>query len=277
MVAINGVELYQAQESERASEANVNVTSIPMEAAEDQIVTALERQKSPSLSGTATGIRLSGLSGYSSDPQTALAEWVQQFESLCNEAQGSGWTLTDDERNDSIQVVVSEASWTRVETGAPLEVAWTLQCEVGEGVLTDQARSPTSATPNSAETLDGTDLGSIDEKRTATTVEMEVFPIALGDASDTILIPEGGQVREVTISGRVGGSKSELRSFDDTMDALVGGNTQATYQTAFPGTTHEVVVGGYASTFAAGDPHTLRYTLTLHEGLTLHGGQSGVQ
>lgn len=268
-VAIDGVDLYQAQESELASQANVNVTSIPTLGADEQIITALERQESPALSGTTTGIRLSGLSEYSSDPVTALAEWTQEFESLCNEAQGSGWTLVDDERNDSIQVLVTEAGWTRVETGAALEVGWTLQGERGDGVLNDQARSPTGASPNTVETLDGTDLGSVDEKRTTITAEMGVFPIALGDASDSVITPEGGQVREVSMSGRIGGSTSELRSFDDTLRGLVGGNTQATYQTAFPGTTHDVVVGDYASTFAAGDPHTLRYTLTLYEGLAL--------
>lgn len=267
-VTIDGLRLWGANESTNASEARIDVTSVPSQGSDETLVVGLESAETQPLSGRVTGIRLTSKSGYSSDPETALADWIQRFESLVIAEQGDGWTISDDERNRSIDGIVTEASWTTAE-GAPYEARWSLSFARGEGVLNNATRSPTSATPNTSSTLGGTDLGTITERRTERTIEIETTPIAFADESETILTPQSGVTRRVTLSGRIAGTVADLRTFDDTIRGYVGDNTTRTYQTGFPGTSHSVLVDSYDSTHNAGSPAHLTYALTLFEGIAL--------
>lgn len=268
MITIDGLRLWGARESTNASEARLDVTSIPSQGSEETLVVGLESAETQPLSGRATGIRLTGQSGYSSDPETALSEWVQEFESLVIAEQGDGWALADDERDRSIDGIVTEASWTMAH-GAPYEVRWSLSFDRGQGVLNDASRAPTTATPNATTTLGGTDLGTITERRMERTIDIGVTPIAFADESETILTPQSGVTRRVTIAGRVTGSAASLRTIDDTMRGYVGDNTTRAYQTGFPGTSHDVLVDSYDSTHNAGSPALLTYAMTLFEGVAL--------
>lgn len=267
-LTIDGLRLWQAQESQSQTQANLNVTTVPTMDGDEAIITGLEAQEQPAMNGTVTANRLAENSNYSSDPLTALSEWIQEFESLAQSEQGSGYTLSDDERNRSIQVIVEEASWTYAYE-APYEASWTLKTVQGEGVLSSAARSPTSATPNTAATLDNQDLGHVREWQTSLKINLETFPIAYGSTQETIVQPSSGMVREFSWQGRKSGSLTDLRNFDDAMRGKLGSNNDATLTTGFPGTQHTVIVGDYQSTFEAGDPHSLRYQATVYEGLAL--------
>lgn len=272
-VTIDGLQMLGAQESQTTTETQADVTSAPSQDSDENLVVALEAQETIPLSGIATGIRLSSRSGYPSDPADALAQWVQRFETLCQAEQGEGWTVADDERGTSVNAVVTEASWTH-NAGGPYEVQWDLTAEVGEGVLDDAPRGPTTATPNAVATLtgpDGTviDLGSVDEKRTELSVGVDVTPIAYAGPGESVITPTSGSVRQVTLSGRVGGPLADLRAFESDVQSLAGSNQQVTYQTGFPGTTHDVVVQNFDATHVGGQPATLRYSLSVVEGLAL--------
>lgn len=264
MIYIDGLPLYGAQESQAELQTNVNVSSVPTMDGEDTLVTALEAQESAGISGRVTGLRLAEKSGYPSDPQWAIADWIQRFESLCKSEQGTGWTLEDNERGRSIQAIVTEASWT-YSYEAPYEASWTLQARRGEGILTQEARSPTQHRPNSTALLDSQDLGSIDEFETTLQVDVETFPLAFGSTADTLITPASGMVREVTWSGQKTGSSSALQSFDDSMRSKLGPGSQSDLQLSFPGGTLSVIVSEYRSTFAAGDT-SMRYMCSVVEG-----------
>lgn len=269
----DGLDLVGAQESQSATDAQADVTSAPSQATDEALIVSLKARESLPLSGTATGIRLSSLSGYPSDPADALSQWVQEFETLVQPQQGDGWTLADDERNRSVNVVVTDLSWTH-NAGGPYEVQWELTAERGEGVLDDAPRTPTSVTPNSTVTLtpsggSAIDLGSVDEKRTELATDVDITPIAYGDPSDSVISPNSGTTRRVTLSGRVGGTPSELRTFETDVRSISGTNTQVSYQTDFPGHTLDVVVSGFDPTYVAGQPSTLRYSMTVLEGVTV--------
>lgn len=92
---------------------------------------------------------------------------------------------------------------------------------------------------------------------------------AFAEASETVVIPQSGVDRRITISGRKAGTQSELRAFDTAMEQTLGIDQEVTYQTGIPGTSHEVVVGNCDSTYQAGSPSLLPYSLELFEGLAL--------
>lgn len=267
-VSIDGLRLYGAQETDAEVEANAGLTSAPTMGSDEAIISALESQESPAISGRATANRISNDPDYPSDPHNALAYWVQRFESLCQSEQGDGWQLVDDERGRSVLATVQKAQWT-YSYEAPFEVQWTLGTIRGNGVLSQASRTPNSQTPASDSTLGGTSLGSLDEMQVTLEFDVEPFPIAFGDPSDAVLSPNSGVVREVSWSGFKHGSQTQLQSFDDEMRGNLGGNTTLTLQTAFPGTSHEIVLSNYRSTMMAGDPARLRYTATGFEGLAL--------
>lgn len=264
-LTVDGLQLYGADESTVPTQGAVNVTSVPSE--EEPFLYSLTANEQATVAGRATGIRLSGLSAYSSDPETALAEWVQEFVSLVNSEQGSGYTVADDERDRSVTATATACSWTRAQ-GAPFQALWEIDLQRGDGVATTASRSPTTQSPGTTETLGGTDLGTILEKRVETQVDVDTIPLAFSPTSETVIVPQSGTQRRITVSGRAAGTQTELESKDDTLRGYVGDNQQLTYQTAFPGTSHEVVVDTYESTINAGSPSLLEYNLQVIEGLT---------
>lgn len=267
-VTVDGVRLWGADESTRATEAQLDVTSVPSQGSDETLLVSLESAGRATLTGRATGLRLTGRAGYPADPYAALAQWILEFQSLAAAEQGGGWQLADDERDDTIQAVVEGVSWSTA-AGAPHEASWSLDAVRGEGVFVDETRSVDSATPGTTTTLAGHDLGTIDERQTERSLDVEATPIALADESETVIVPQSGIVTEITITGRKAGTQSALRTFDDALRGLSGTQNTVTYQTGFPGTSHQVRVGNVDSTHNAGAPSTLDYGVTLYEGLSL--------
>lgn len=264
-LTLDGLRLWGASESSNATQANIDVTSAPSQSPEDAFIFGLEAIEQQPLSGRVTGIRLSSQSGYPSDPRDALAQWLQEFESLVSPEQGDGWTLSDDERNRDITVVAEGGEWT-YNAGAEFEASWTLTLTRGDAVFTSASRSPSTATPTTSATLGGTDLGTVRQKRTKLRMQTDTTPISYGGQDDTVISPKSGVIREWTISGRVAGSQAELRTFDDTIRGYIPRDSELTYQTGLPGTTHDTLADSYESTYNAGSTATLEYGLTLIEG-----------
>lgn len=265
-VTCDGLDLVGADESTSATEAQVDVTSPPGESPDENIIVSLTSQETASLAGRATALRLAQRADYSGDPVTALSDWVQRFVSLIQD-QDTTWPLADDERGRSTDVAIETLSWTR-SAGAPLDVRWSLEARRGEGVGATGSRAPTTTTPQATTSLGGTDLETVREKRTELTTELSTTPLAYADESETVLVPQSGVVRRITLTGFVSGSPSALRSFGDTMRSYLGTDATVRYQTAFPGTAHDVLVANYSDTHNAGDPARLEYSAELLEGVT---------
>lgn len=273
-VTADGLRLFGADESSVAAEGEAEVSAVPGQPPGESFITSLTAQESPQVTGAATGIRIAGLSEYSDDPATALAEWVQRFASLFNAEQGDGITLEDDERNEALTVAAVTGSWT-IRSGAPFEVSYSAGFRRGDIALATGSRSPTTDTPQGFSFLDGTDLGTIREKRTELKVDVEASPVAFQGPEATVVTPSGGATRRITIDGRIAGDVSTLRSRDSTFRSIVGSNQQVTLSTGFPGTSHTVIVNEFSSTTVAGSPSVLEYDLELIEGRAIGKDEGG--
>lgn len=264
-VTVDGLQLYTGQESTNAVAGSPDVTQPPGQTPADALLVALEAVESASVGGRATGLRISRQSGYSSDPNTALAEWLQEFESLVHPEQGTGYDIVDDERDRTITATVTSVSWT-FAYGEPFDARWTLDATRGEGVMPSSSRSPSSDTPTNSPTIAGEDLDTVTEKRTELRMAVDETPIALTGTADTVITPREGVVRTTTLAGRRSDTTANLRSFDDTLRGKVGGNQEVTYQTGMPGSSYTGVIGNYDSTYNAGTPALIDYALTFTQG-----------
>lgn len=237
---------------------------------DETLLIGLEAVEEVSLSGKATGGVISQQPGYSSDRDTALAEWIHDFESLCSPLQGTGYTLVDDERNRSINVLVSEVSWNRKggETG---EVSWSLRATRGEGVMDVGGRSATSRVSIGTEALvdGGTsyNLGALREKRVTKSIKLKPYPIALTGTDSVAIAAEEGVVRTVVYQGVKYGTMAELRSFDSAIRGLLGRDKTVVYEHVFPGHRQRVMLDNYDSYFREGQVSAMDYYLKAVEGI----------
>lgn len=260
------VDLWQVQEDREERDGNVDVTSTPTFDSEGTYLSGLTQQHEAQLTGTATGIRLSKQPGYSNDPVTALAEWVQEVMSFVNGQQGTGLTLTHDERGETHNVVAASFGWTR-SSGAKFEVSWDLKYRIGEGVMPEKDTPPGTASPGSTWTLDGNDLHHPIEYREQKRERLETAAMAFVDnAEENLVEATSGATRTITIKGRVTGSKATRNSFDQTMQGLIGEDTIVTYASAFPGHELNVMANNYESIRESGLTELGEYALELIEG-----------
>lgn len=264
-VTIDGIRLWQTQEDKNKTNGNVRIDSIYSEDSDLTLLTGLESIEELTYTGRATGIRLSKQQGYSSDPLTALAEWVVEMETFVNAKQGTGWTLDDNERGEQYNAVVQMFGWQR-NKGAKFEVSWDLSAIWGQGAMVSSTRNPPSVNPSSAWTLDGTDLGSIDAYRQQKRQELKPYPIAFADAGQNDVLSQSGAFRRIMIRGEKAGG---LNTFDNTMRSLVGQDQIVTFSEAFPGRDLNVMVKSYESTREAGRTRLGEYILEMIEGVAV--------
>lgn len=261
------VSLWQAQEDKAETTGDVDVTNAPAYDSEEVLLTGLTKQEEVSLSGTATGNRLSAMSEYSDDSVTALAEWVQLAMAMVNGSQGRGFDLTSTERDRTIPCVIGSFGWTR-EEGAPLEVQWDISLKRGEGVMGKKAVSPGEADPGGPMTLDGIDLQQPLDFREQKQQNFDPAPLTLADTpDDTVQAADSGAERRITITGKHSGSIAERKSFDDSIRALIGQDMVVEYRSPFPGHTIDVMVDSFESTRESGWTRLGEYSLELVEGV----------
>lgn len=261
-VDLEGTRLWNVQEDISKSKGNVRTDSVYGEDSDLTLLTGLERLEKITMTGTATAIRLSKQAGYSSDPNTALAEWVAEMETFINANQGSGYTLTNNERSDSKNVVIESFGWQREPT-AKYEVSWDMTVHWAQGMMSDISSSPAPVFPSSSWSLDGIDLGNQVMIRHDKQQSFEPYPVSYAGPGENEVLAQSGAVRQISIRG----SKNENRnSFDDNIQALIGQDTIVTFSEAFPGRDLDVMVKEFESTREAGYTRIGEYSLTLIEG-----------
>lgn len=268
-VKIDGLRLWQAQEDQSSTKGGVETNSVFGTDSDRALLTGLEKVDSFQYSGLVSGIRLSQQSGYSNDPLTALAEWVAKFETVVNANQGTGWTLDDQERGRTINVVARQVGWQRLQ-GANYEVEWDLDVLWGQGEMDSLSRSPDSVSPSAdtQATLSGTSLGSIEATRQQKRQRLKMFPIAFADSGENDTLAQSGAIREIILRGVKTGSQSTLNTFASDIRSLIGQDQIVDFSSAFPGRTKQVMVDDFETTRSAGVPRQQPYTLKLIEGVS---------
>lgn len=264
--------LWNAQDDQREVQGNTRVDAPPTFQSDEALLTQLEGQEQFSLSGIATGNRISNQSGYSDDPLTALAEWVVEYEAYCNGQQGDGHTLSLPHRNLTYNGAISNISWER-EAGAKYEVRWQLTFKRGRALQSPNDTSLDSVSPTSNAYLDDGNiyLHNIERKRVSKKQKIKTYPVAYADPGDNELLDKSGVVRRWTVIGSVendtGDPDDERNQIDADIRALVGQDTAVTFTEPFPGRTKTVMVDSYETTREAGVTRLGKYALELVEGV----------
>lgn len=266
------IDLLNVQQDDSSAVADPDVYPTPGLRSSEALLVSLDAVEEISLSGTATGIRLSKMDGYDDDPVVALAEWVVEFESLISGGQGSGYNLHSDERDRTLSVFVGDLTWQRF-TGETMDVSWTIDLHRGNVVDTQNAPSPLSvnlrdqmriSTGDSLYTLP-TPVEYMVEKRQGNSL----FPIPQYDEPDydaNEVVGMEGAIRQVNIEGRFGGSRSEINAFDEDMRSLTGGNQAVSIRLPFPGYELHGIIDFFDGVREAGRPNVATYRLSFTEG-----------
>jgi len=246
---------------------NVDVTDLLSFGSEEAFLSGLTEEHSGSLSGKATGFRLSNESRYSSDPVTAIAEWVQEMMALLDGGQGDGYELSHAVRDYSKTVAIEDFSWSR-DAGAKFEVGWNASFKIGDVTMASGAgTSVGEADPSSSWSLDGIPLQNMEQIQEQKQVKLNTTKMMFADsAEENSITQESGATRRINITGSHTGTRSERNSFDSAMRALIGKDKIVDYESPFPGHTLSVAVDNYDSDLEGGSETKTDYTLNLVEG-----------
>lgn len=262
------IELFQAQSLANETEGSVDVSPPPGFDSDTPFLTSLEQSGRATLQGVATGPRLSRDPDYNSDPLTALAEWAVAFESFVNGAQGDGYTLSRDYRNDSFNGYVETGSWTR-RGGEKLELGWSMTFIRGQGAGPKNARTTQPVSPGGDYKLDGQKLEGITEvqveKQQGVNVARRSAQAGLSP-DDNDLFSDEGATRTVRVTGRVPGDEATRNSFDATITDSIGQDEIVTFRDAFTGRTFDGMIRNFDATDEAGITRLGDYAVEFVEG-----------
>jgi hypothetical protein len=260
------LELIQAQEAQQSAVGAVDATPIQGEDSDQTYLTAIEQSGTLRYSGLVTGFRLSNRAGYSSDPQTALAEWALDAERYVDGAQGTGYEFTNTLTGETRSGVIGSFEWVR-RGGAPYELEWSLSVTRGEGADPVAQTSPDPVGAATALTVDGETIDTYRELQVSKSEETDPFRRAFADSpADNDVLTEGGATREITAIGRVSGDAAARRAFDDAITASIGQDEFIDVTEPFTGRTYTGMINDYESSREAGITRLGDFALTVIEG-----------
>lgn len=266
------LEFRQGQTDSDSREA---VTNIAREIGVERppLVHVITQERTRQLRGRVTAPRRARNDSDTSDWQQALANYIDQLESHCDEFQGFGssaYTFEDDIRSDSFNVIFEGVEWT-LTPGSPYEFVYDLSLIIGRGVMESkpiQRRNPTVQTGmNVPATVGGHDLAGLREMKVSRDVGFS--PNAVYDtdsAENNDVVPEDGVQHRIVFRGTHTGSDSQRATADDNLQSLIDGN-QVTFQTRFPGYALDGFVTGYETNLESRfGTQSHQFALTFVEG-----------
>jgi len=258
--------LWQAQTAEVSTLGAVDATSVQGEDSEQTFLTSIEQSGDLRYSGVVTGNRLSRQAGYSSDPVTALAEWVLDAERYVDGAQGTGYDLTDTRTGRTRRGVIGSFEWTRA-AGAPLQVEYNLSVTLGEGADPTGVTAPDAIGSETVLSVGGETIDTYREIQITKSEETDPVRRAFADdPSDNDVLTDGGATREITVVGRVSGVKADRLAFDDALRSTIGQDEFVTVTDPFTGRTFEGMINDFESSDEAGITRLGDFALTVVEG-----------
>jgi hypothetical protein len=258
--------LWQAQTAEVSTLGAVDATSVQGEDSENTFLTSIEQSGDLRYSGVVTGNRLCRQAGYSSDPVTALAEWVLDAERYVDGAQGTGYDLTDTRTGRTRRGVIESFEWTRA-AGAPLQVEYNLGVTLGEGADPTGVTAPDPIGDATVLSVGGETIDTYREIQVSKSEETDAVRRAFADdPSDNDVLTDGGATREITVVGRVSGVKTDRLAFDDALRSTIGQDEFVTVTEPFTGRTFEGMINDFESSDEAGITRLGDFALTVVEG-----------
>ncbi len=251
--SVGTLELRRAQQDERNEDTQPEIFNDPAVDSPPLVLVA-ERTGSYTMEGTVTAPKLSQDSAFSDDWRQALAEWIVKFESFCYELQGAGYDLVDTHRNKTVPVVLNRTQW-RLTAGAPYEIEWEIEVDVGEGVLPQEPRTEKTANIQSAMTVPasvgGFDLPGLRDMTVQREFDVDPNARAFEDTAESnIIIGDSGVMHQIRYRGEFAGTATERQTFDSDINSLIGDEGR-TFQTRFPGYSVDGVVLNFRSDFQA--------------------------
>lgn len=265
VTTLDGTRLWNVQEDRADTAGNIRVDSIVGDRSEDALLTGLESQESFEFIGRATGNRISLQSGYSDDPNVALAQWVSEMEAKVNGQQGRGYDLVHLDRDEEYNVVVENFSWSRTG-GGRYEVQWNMVVNWGIGIMSLRQPAPISVNPTQTTKIGGYEIDGIESIQTTLSQEYQVYEIAFAEAGQNELASNTGATRQIIITGQITGGRARRNQFDRNIRSLIGDDRTVTYEEAFPGRKFEVMVDSYNSAREAGVTRMGDFSIEMIEG-----------
>jgi hypothetical protein len=113
--------------------------------------------------------------------------------------------------------------------------------------------------------INSVDLGIIKSEESSKESNLFFFPMPYSDSQDAFLIDLMGTSRTITISGELHGTKSEIQTKIQNIEAIQNGQQEiVTYQGEL--IEKSVQIQTFSWTYASGDVNRVIYNLTLLEG-----------
>jgi hypothetical protein len=263
------ITLFGAQSSRDDRQAALDVSPYTGFDSQEAFLTSLEQQGSLSLQGAVTGRRLTSLAGYSSDPQTALAEWAATFEAFVNGAPGNGYDLTRTYRDGrTFRGVVETARWTR-RGGEPYEVGWNLEFQRGEAAGLSEPVAPDSVSPGGSFTVDGVGFDGVREFAVEKSIPVDVYRRTFAeDPDDNDILNRAGATRRVTLVGQLVGDGASRNSTLDSLTSSLGNDEIVTVEDAFTGRAYDGMIESVEDTDESGRTRLGEVGVEFVEGTT---------
>ncbi len=117
-------------------------------------------------------------------------------------------------------------------------------------------------------TLNGTDLGRIQNESQNKDSSLFNMPLPASDSSSSILLDLFGVLRTISIDGIKADSAANINTFITTIEALIAGTQSGvTYVSSLSTFSNKTVfVKSFNWTYVKGDPNKINYRLDLMEG-----------
>lgn len=254
---------FRQTQSDRSQRKAVTDIATILGTDQKPLVHVTTRERERTLQGRVTGPRRAQNDPNESDWRQALANYVDLLEAHLDEFQGEGYTFEDDVRDESLNAVYTDLTWT-LSGGSPYEFTFEVTLAVGEGVY--EARPIDQRDPvvsdlggNVAATVGGHDLPGLREMQVTRSVGFEVTPVYnRSTAENNLITPSEGTEQRINFRGVHTGTESARATADSNLDALIG-QGETTFVTAFPGYDLDGTVLNYdpeLSAQRAGNSHT---------------------
>ena len=269
------IEFRQGQVDQHQTAATTNVS--PQIGQDRPTLVHIEsRTGARTIRGRVTAPRRARNDPDTSDWRQALANYIDHLEAGVDEFQGDhlytgGYTLVDDERDESLNCVFESIEWT-LGQGQPFDIEYSASLQIGRGTLENrsvQLREPTVNTGMTvAATVDGLDLPGLREMEVRREIGVNmrgVYDRDTAERNDGVI--ESGQTQQIIFRGTHTGTQSQRASADANLEALIGDDDPVEFVTKFPGYTLEGFVTDYSSNLESRMGDSMhQFELTFQQG-----------
>lgn len=255
------LEFRQAQTDDETTEAVTNIAS-DLGTGNPPLVHVETRERSRSIQGRVTAPRRARNDADTSDWEQSLANYLDRLESHVDELQGfggttgevspgSGYTLVDDERDESLNVVYHRMDWT-LKNGQPYDVEFSLDLTVGRGTFDNEPierRNPTvQSDMDVAARVGGVDLTGLRQMQVSREFDVETMAVYNpGSAENNDVKATGGTQQQIVFEGTLTGTRAEREAAEDSLRGLEDGS-RVSFETRFPGYS----LDGFVTSFESG-------------------------